>query len=105
MARQSATVTKRPGRAAEEVHSQEEPPIGFFESLTQFTPEEWRGMKIYVYRLWPVIDRKEKEHFLAKVQEPCDEDFLLSTFGTGKYYLRLNNKQGNTIASHTVSVY
>ena len=106
MARQSARLTTRVQRpAAEEPDSQEEPKIGFFESLAQFTTEEWRGMKMYVYRLWPVIDRKEKEHFLSKLQEPCAEDFLLSTFGSGKYYLRLNNKQGNTIASHTVSVY
>jgi hypothetical protein len=108
MARQSARLTtpaQRRAKATGELDSQAEPETGFFETLTQFTPEEWRGMKIYVYRLWPVIDRKEKEHFLSKLQEPCDEDFLLSTFGTGKYYLRLNNKQGNTIASHTVSVY
>jgi hypothetical protein len=79
--------------------------IRFFERLAQFTEDEWRGLKLYVYRLWPVIDKKDSEHFLSKLSQPCDEDFLLSTFGSGKYYLRLNNSRGKTIASSTSNVY
>ncbi len=60
---------------------------------------------MYVYRCWPVIDRKEGQHFLAKLSEPFDEDLLLRTFGSGKYYLRLNNGKGNTVGSTTVSVH
>jgi hypothetical protein len=41
-----------------------------FERMATFAPEEWRTLKVYIYRLWPVIDRKEGQHFVAKVSEP-----------------------------------
>lgn len=85
--------------------AQNDDQVNFFERLNQFSAEEWRSLKLYVYRIWPVIDRKENEHFLAKISQVCDEDYLLSTFGTGKYYLRLNDGRGKSIASHTLSVY
>jgi len=53
----------------------------------------------------PVIDKKDNEHFLCKVTEPFDEDYLMRNFGSGKYYLRLNNQRGETIASKTVSLH
>ena len=59
--------------------------VRFFERLAQFNEDDWRGFKLYVYRLWPGIDKKDSEHFLSKLNQPCDEDFLLSTFGSGKY--------------------
>lgn len=94
--------TSRPAAVAQ-MPTTEEP--SFFEKLQQFTADDWRGLSCYCYRLWPVIDRKEKEHYLSKISEPFDEDFLLATFGTGKYYLRLNDRKGKTLASHTASVY
>jgi hypothetical protein len=85
--------------------SSERSEVSFFERLSQYNEDEWRGLKLYVYRLWPVIDKKDSEQFLSKISQPCDEDFILSTFGSGKYYLRLNNSKGKTVASSTVSVY
>ncbi len=79
--------------------------LGFFERLQQYSAEEWRSLKVYVYRCWPVIDRKEGQHFLSKLSEAFDEDYLLRTFGSGKYYLRLNSAKGTSIASTTVSVH
>lgn len=78
----------------------------FFERLQQLTAEDWQnGHKVYCYRSWPIIDKRDEQHFLAKVHEPFDEDYLLRHFGTGKYYLRLNNRRGETIASQTVAVH
>ena len=79
--------------------------LDFFARLQSLTAEDWREHKTYVYRTWPVIDRRDSEHFLAKVSEPFDEDYLLRFFGTGKYNLRLNNGQGRTVAQKTVSVH
>ena len=78
--------------------------VSFFERLAQFNEDEWRGLKLYVYRLWPVIDKKDSAHFLSKLSQPCDEDFLLGIFGSGRYCLKRNNSRGKTIASSTVSV-
>lgn len=80
--------------------------VDVFQRLQSFTAEEWRaGLKVYVYRIWPVIDRREDSHFLAKVAEPFDEDYLLRHFGSGKYYLRLNDQRGQTIGGKTVSLH
>jgi hypothetical protein len=78
----------------------------FFQQLQQISVEGWQaGYKVYVYRVLPVIDKKDNEHFLCKVTEPFDEDYLMRNFGSGKYYLRLNNQRGETIASKTVSLH
>jgi hypothetical protein len=78
----------------------------FFEHLQRFTTDEWQsGLKVYVYRTWPVIDKRDENHFLAKVSEAFDEDYLLRHFGSGKYYLRLNNRHGETLNSKTVSIH
>jgi len=78
-------------------------PTPFFERLHQFTADDWRGLRAYLYRLWPVIDRKESEHFIAKLSEPFDEDYILRTFGSGKYHVRLNDSRGKTVASSTLN--
>jgi hypothetical protein len=78
----------------------------FFQQLQQIPVEGWQtGFKVYVYRVLPVIDKKDNEHFLCKVTEPFDEDYLMRNFGSGKYYLRLNNQRGETIASKTVALH
>jgi len=78
----------------------------FFQQLQQLSPEAWQsGHKVYCYRTWPVIDKRDQEHFLCKVSEPFDEDYLLRHFGSGKYYLQLNGARGEKIASKTVSLH
>jgi len=80
--------------------------VDFFARIQSLTPEDWQaGLKVYVYRTWPVIDRRDQEHFLAKLSETFDEDTLLRFFGSGKYNLRLNNGQGHTIAQKTVAIH
>lgn len=80
--------------------------LDFWVRIKAITLAEWaEGMKVYLYLIWPIIDRKEGEHYIAKLSEGFDEDFLLRTYGSGKYYLRLNDRSGHTVASKTVSVY
>jgi hypothetical protein len=89
---------------AEAPQSPNEPDI--FARMANLTAEDWQnGHKVYVYRVWPVIDRKHSEHFIAKVAEPIDEDYLMRYYGSGKYFVRLNNRQGETIASKNVSLH
>jgi hypothetical protein len=76
---------------------------GFFERLHQITQEQWQaGFRIYCYRIWPVIDRRD---FIFKGSEPLDEDQILRIGGSGKFFLRLNDNRGKTIASKTVSLH
>ena len=73
--------------------------LGFFESIQQFSSEEWAsGLKCYVYRTWPTIDKGDSTHYLSVLFEPFDEETVLRLFGSGKYFLRLNRK-GKTIPS------
>lgn len=110
--------TKHPKKTNRELRSPADPSLNspgspvtpdeldFWVRIRAITPEEWaQGMKTYVYLVWPIIDRKEGEHYIAKLSEGFDEDFLLRTFGSGKFYLRLNDRSGHTIASKTVSCY
>ncbi|MGA7239492.1 MAG: hypothetical protein WBY44_27670, partial [Bryobacteraceae bacterium] len=62
-------------------------------------------MKAYVYRKWPVIDRGDSDHFIAKLREPFDPDYLLKTFGSGTYSLQLNDGQGKVVAWKVESVH
>jgi hypothetical protein len=95
-----------------ETFADEQPPAAkggdpdFFEQLQRYTADDYQaGLKIYVYRNWPVIDKRDENHFLAKISESFDEDYLLRHFGSGKYYLRLNNRRGETLASKAVSIH
>jgi hypothetical protein len=63
------------------------------------------GIVCYAYRLLPVIDRRETEHFLAKFTEDFDEDTLLRNFGSGKYLLQCNNGRGKTLHRRVVSLH
>jgi hypothetical protein len=78
----------------------------FFAQVQHLSPADWQsGFKVYVYRTWPVIDKRDEQHYLAKLSEPFDEDVILRNWGSGKYNLRLNNAQGETICSRTVSLH
>ena len=72
--------------------------------VQRFNTDDWQGKKTYLYRVWPVIDRKADDHFIARLSEPFDEDYLLKNWGSGRYHLRLNDAQGHTIATQNVSL-
>ena len=73
--------------------------------VQRFNTDEWQGKKVYLYRVWPVIDRKTDDHFIAKLSEAVDEDYLLKNWGSGRYHLRLNDAQGHTLATQSVSIH
>jgi hypothetical protein len=70
-----------------------------------FTTDDWQGKKVYLYRVWPVIDKKSDDHFIAKLSEAFDEDYLLKNWGSGRYHLQLNDAQGHTLATQNVSIH
>jgi hypothetical protein len=77
----------------------------FFGLLQHLSPEEWNGHKVYIYRIWPVIDKRDEQHYVAKLSEPFDEEVILRNWGSGKYLLKLNNGKGESVASKTVSLH
>jgi hypothetical protein len=85
--------------------------ISFWERVARVTTEEWntRGFTIYVWRVWPVIDKKDSSHYLCKVSEPIDPDYILRHFGSGKYLLQLNGEvdgeRGKRVDSTVLSIH
>jgi hypothetical protein len=78
----------------------------FFEELKLLRPEDWqKGFTSYGYRIEPVTDRRDGQHYVFKVNEPYDPDFVMRHWGSGKYLLLLNNPQGRTIARKTLSIH
>lgn len=85
--------------------SPERPPETLLQQIQQLSPDEWQGKKVYLYRVWPIIDKKGDDHFLAKLCEPIDEDYVLKNWGSGRYHLRLNGARGEALASQTVAIH
>jgi hypothetical protein len=78
----------------------------FFEQLTLLRPEDWqKGFTSYGYRIEPVLDKRDGQHYVFKVNESYDPDFVMRHWGSGKYLLLLNNPQGRTIARKTLSIH
>ena len=83
----------------------------FFDFVDSIPPEEWGHLMLYVYRWWPVIDRRlsdpSNKAFIDKVSEPIEDmrDWLLRTWGTGIYNLKLNDtsvKKGGNLTETVV---
>jgi hypothetical protein len=78
----------------------------FFEELKLLSAEDWqKGWTSYGYRIEPVIDRRDGQHYVFKVNEPYDPDFVMRHWGSGKYLLVLNNPQGRTTSRKMLSVH
>jgi hypothetical protein len=93
------------GVTAEAKAKATQPKIPFWE-LVASLGDKWAtdDYKLYVYRKWPIIDKGDSDHFLAKLREPIDPDYLLKTFGSGKYGLQLNDGQGKMVSYKVESV-
>jgi len=91
---------------AESATETEQQAADFFTQLQGLSPADWQsGYKVYVYRTWPVIDKRDEQHYVAKLSEAFDEDLILRNWGSGKYNFRLNDGKGETVASKTVSLH
>ncbi len=67
-------------------------PETFFEFLKAYP--DWEACAIYLYRLWPVIDRKltgHSEKYIDVFSEPITEMDILRKHGSGKYLLHFND--------------
>jgi hypothetical protein len=103
---QSKPLKSTVAEAPDSLPADEQDATDFWAQVQHLSPADWQsGHKVYVYRCWPVIDRRDEQHYLAKLSEPFDEDVILRNWGSGKYNLRLNNGQGETICSRTVSLH
>jgi len=76
-----------------------------WERIAAITPEEWAaGYSAYLYRLWPVIERKADSHYICRMRESFDEDQLMQLFGSGKYMVILKNR-ATKLATFTTSLH
>lgn len=83
-----------------------EPQIPFWELINSLG-DKWAtdGYTAYIYRKWPIIDKGATDHFIGKMKEKFDPDYLLQTFGSGKYSLQLNDGQGRVASWKVESVH
>jgi hypothetical protein len=75
----------------------------FFNRLKQLSEDDWDRYQIYVYRRWPRITLTDKPHYVGVHRTPVDEEFIRSTYGSGRYVLRLNDAKG-TIDSTGIEI-
>jgi hypothetical protein len=75
----------------------------FFNRLKQLSEDDWDRYQVYVYRRWPRITLNDKPHYIGVHRTPLDEEFIRSTYGSGRYTLRLNDVKG-TIDSTSLEI-
>jgi hypothetical protein len=94
----------QPAKRASKAKEEKEPKLPFWEFLGGLG-ERWQteDLGLYVYRLWPITDKRNPERYLAKLKESIDEDFLLRNYGSGKYWLVLNNGHGKTLREYVTN--
>lgn len=67
----------------------------WFAFLENIPEDEWGHLIIYGYRWWPIIDKRIVDPSattnIFKSVKPIDKDWLLKTWGTGSYNLKLND--------------
>jgi hypothetical protein len=91
--------------AAATVQDQVSDVLSFWDFATGLGDRWLSGdLKLYIYRCWPRIDKQQDKVYLAIVQEPVDEEFLLRHYGSGRYLLMLKDRS-KLIRKHTVSVH
>jgi hypothetical protein len=61
-------------------------------------------LQAYIYRVWPRIDKQQDKVYLSIVQEPVDEEYLLRSFGSGRYLVMVKDR-GKLLRKHAASVH
>jgi hypothetical protein len=72
----------------------------------EFLADEERdidGTATWLYRLHPVIDRKQGEHAICKKKGRFSRDDILREFGSGVYQVQVNNFHGKQLYSEVIS--
>lgn len=83
-------------------------PADFFAAIAAYP--DTQATMTYIYRRWPVIDRKltggeNAATYIEKVSGPIDEGYVLRTWGSGEYRLRFNDEnqaRGKTEICNTI---
>lgn len=77
-----------------------------FELMENLPDGDWDRHKLYLYRLWPRIDRGGDNHYIGVMQEPVNQERLLQTYGSGRYMLWLKStRPSKSIAKQTVALH
>src|SRR5215471_14379796 len=74
--------------------------------MWEFLMDEERdvdGTETWLYRLQPVIDRKQGEHCICKKKGRFTRDDILKDFGSGLYEVFVHNSRGKTIYTEKIS--
>jgi hypothetical protein len=80
--------------------------VDFFDLLQQQELDDWKRRKVYVYRVWPRLEKKDDAHYLTVISHPIDEEWLKQTFGSGRYMMLLRDSVlKKAIAQHTFSIH
>jgi hypothetical protein len=72
----------------------------------EFLADEKRdrdGTASWLYRVWPVIDRKQGEHAICKKKGRFSRDEILRDFGSGTYSVQVNAGKGRQLYLETIS--
>ena len=80
-------------------------PEDFFLMLPSISEEEWQFRMLYLYRLYPITDRRGAGQpvYLSKFSEPVDRERVMRDYGSGIYKLELlqtiPNERGKKMAA------
>jgi hypothetical protein len=105
-AESSAASVKRQGGAETAKAKTKEEELPFWEFVFS-QGDRWMtdGLQLYVYRVWPRIDRAEDFHYLATVHEPLDEAWVREHYGSGRYTMMLKDKRRKLVRTHSFSIH
>jgi hypothetical protein len=67
------------------------------------TAAEWDRYRVYVYRRWPRISKSGEPHYIAVHREAIDEEFIKTMYGSGRYFLKLNDPR-RSVDEHPLEI-
>ena len=109
--RKRSKVTKPRSRATENIPTLPKPPgnkvripqklFEYWEMVNKLHPDR---LLLYVYRTWPIIDRKRhgKHSNIGSLSQPVNEDGIYAEFGEGDYKLILSDGIGYKQVCYTL---
>lgn len=70
-------------------------PDKFFRYWNSLPEKYWDRITVYVYRLWPVVDRVKagRSKYIDKVAKPIDRDDIAHRYGSGDYALNMTDSE------------
>lgn len=83
-----------------------------FEYIASLSPtEDWPHAMLYLYRYWPIIDRKltdpDNPNYIEAISEPYTVEDLKRRHGSGSYSIKmndLNRPKGQTVCESTFTI-